>query len=117
MNKKIFKEILILVMPLLLFAVLLTPYSWVNREFIVDWLGCGCPTLDSNGNMIESRFNANDFTALFWVFVSLCVTVWAIFLSRRISKNMMWMRAIYIIAMFAVSIAISYNLHQQMMWN
>ena len=45
MTKSAIKKILILLIPLLLFFILLVPYSYVNSEIIVDWLGCGCPKL------------------------------------------------------------------------
>ena len=111
------KKIVILLTPILLFAVLFVPYSLANQHFIVDWLGCGCPTMDEYGNMIYSDFNANDFTALFWLFVSACVTVISVFLSRKIPKEKMWLRVLYIVGMFAVSLLITYQFCQIMLWN
>lgn len=110
------KKILILATPLLLFALLVIPYSWVNQQYIVKWLGCGCPTVDVNGNTLVSDFNANDFTSLFWLIVSISATVISIFLSKRIPKEKIWLRAVYIVSIFVVSNVISYFLCQQMMW-
>ena len=114
---KSIKMIAILLIPLLLFAILLVPYSLVNQHFIVDWLGCGCPVIDEAGNMVEYNFNANDFTALFWLFISICVTEISVFLSKRIQKEKMWFRVLYILGMFLVSLLISYQFCQMMMWN
>ena len=113
---KSIKLIAILLTPLLLFAILLVPYSLVNQHFIVDWLGCGCPVIDEAGNMVENNFNANDFTALFWLFISICVTAISVFLSKRIQKEKMWFRVLYILGMFLVSLLISYQFCQMMMW-
>ncbi len=113
--RKTVKDTVILFVPLLLFAFLIIPYSWLNQEYIVEWFGCGCPKIDSNGNMIEGYFNANDFTALFWLFVSVCATVLAWFLSKRITKT--WLRVIYTVAILIISFFISSRLHQLMMWN
>ena len=56
MTKSVIKKILILLLPLLLFFILLVPYSYVNSEFIVDWLGCGCPKVDvETGEMITDK--------------------------------------------------------------
>ena len=63
--KEIRKTVLLLVVPFLLFAVLIVPYSYLNQAVLVDWLGCGCPQVDEAGEMVEPVFNANDFTALF----------------------------------------------------
>lgn len=111
------KKLLLLVSPLLAFAVLLVPYSWANQAFIVDWLGCGCPKMDEFGNMITPDFNANDFTAVFWGLISLCVTVAAVLLSRKIPKGKWWLRILYVVGMLVVSLLISYQFVQMMMWN
>ena len=114
---KSIKMMAILLTPLLLFAILLVPYSLVNQHFIVDWLGCGCPVIDEAGNMVENNFNANDFTALFWLFISICVTAISVFLSKRIQKEKMWFRVLYILGMFLVSLLITHQFCQMMMWN
>lgn len=113
---ELIKNIAILVAPLLLFAILLIPYSWVNQQFIVEWFGCGCPKVDELGNIIHPDFNANDFTALFWSFISICATAISIFLSRRIPKDKMWLRLLYVAGVFAVSLLITHQFCQMMMW-
>lgn len=110
------KKTAVLFSPILLFVVLFVPYDLLNQHFIVDWLGCGCPTVDEYGNMIYSNFNANDFTALFWLFVSACVIAISVFLSRRIPKEKMYFRVLYIVCMLAVSLVISYQFCQIMKW-
>ena len=114
---KSIKKIPVLIAPLLLFAILLIPYSWVNQQFIVEWFGCGCPVIDEFGNMVENNFNANDFTAIFWSFISICVTVISVFLSKRIPKEKMGLRVLYIIGMFLASLLITHQFCQIMMWN
>jgi len=110
------KKSVILVTPLLLFAVLLIPYSWVNQQYIVKWLGCGCPQIDELGNIVLSDFNANDFTALFWLFISVCATVFSIFLSKQIPRTKIWLRILYIIAICVGSLWITHQFTQMMMW-
>ena len=110
------KKIVILLTPILLFAVLFVPYSLANQHFIVDWLGCGCPVIDEAGNVVENNFNANDFTALFWLLVSACVTAISAFLSKRIPKEKVWLRVLYIVGMLVLSILITYQFCQMMMW-
>lgn len=110
------KNIAVLLAPILLFAVLFIPYSLVNKNFIVDWLGCGCPVVDETGNMVKNNFNANDFTALFWLFVSACATVISVGLSKRIPRDKMWLRVLYIVCMLVVSLLITYQFYQMMMW-
>ena len=113
---KFVKKSLVLVAPLLLFAVFVVPYSLVNQHFIVGWLGCGCPVIDEFGNMVENDFNANDFTALFWLFISICVTAVSVFFSKRLPREKIWLRVLYILGMFLLSLFISYGFCQMMMW-
>ena len=110
------KKALVLIAPLSLFAILLVPYQWVNQRFLVDWLGCGCPQLDEWGNMVENNFNANDFTLIFWLFVSLCATVMAVFVSKK-HCHRIWLRVLYIVGIFLSAVVITYALYQTMMWN
>ena len=84
---KTIKKIAVLLTPLLVFVILFIPYHWANQQFIVEWLGCGCPIIDESGNMIENYFSANDFTAIFWLLVSTCTTVISVFLSKKILKE------------------------------
>ena len=114
---KLIKTISVLITPILLFAILLVPYSLANQHFIVDWLGCGCPVTDEAGNIVENNFNANDFTALFWLFISICVTAISVFLSKRIPKEKMWFRVLYIVGMILISLLITYQFCQMMMWS
>ena len=114
---KLVKKMAVLITPLLLFAVLLIPYSWANQQFIVEWLGCGCPVIDEFGNMVENNFNANDFTALFWLFISICATAISVLLSKRMLREKLWLRILYIIGIFLISLLIGYQFYQMMMWN
>ena len=116
-SMKFIKKMPVLLTPISLFAVLFIPYSLLNQHFIVEWLGCGCPVTDEAGNMVENNFSANDFTALFWLFISICVTVISAFLSKRIPKEKMRFRVLYIAGMLLISLFITYYFCQMMMWN
>lgn len=116
-NRSFIKTLVTLISPLLLFAILIVPYSWLNGNLLVDIFGCGCPKVDEFGEIIHPNFNANDFTALFWLFISLCVGVISTVLSiKLIPGNKLWLRILYVILMFVLSLLITYNLCQTMMW-
>lgn len=117
-TNKSLKNILILLSPLLLFAVLVLPYGWLNSEVLVDVFGCGCPQINEYGEIVHPTFSANNFTAIFWCAVTLCVTVAAVFLAiKRIPQDKLWLRVVYPVGMLAISIFITYFLYQAMMWN
>ena len=116
-NRSFIKNFAKLISPLLLFVILIGPYSWLNVNLLVDLFGCGCPKVDEFGEIIHPDFNANDFTELFWRFISLCVAIISVILSiKLISKNSLWLRVLYIILMFVLSLFITYILCQSMMW-
>lgn len=111
------KKVIILALPLLLLFVLVVPYSYVNREFLVDWLGCGCPQVDiETGETVENYFSANDFTACFWLLVSVCATTFSAFLTKLLPKNKIWLKVLYVVFMLAGSLLISYRFTQAMLW-
>lgn len=111
------KELSILSSPLLLFPVLSAPYCEINNKYIVKKFGCGCPKFDELGNIIENDFNANDFTALFWLFITVVVTMISVFLSNRIPKNKLWLKLLYIAGMLVLSLLIARKFYYSMMWN
>ena len=119
MKQKIgIKAMAILLSPLLLFALLFAPYSRLNSAVIVEVFGCGCPQTTDTGEMIHPAFNANDFTLLFWLLVSACVTAIAVFLSmKKIPGDRKWLRVAYVAGMLIASILISYMFFRLMMWN
>ena len=110
------RTVAILLSPLLLFVVLFLPYGWLNGHYIVDWLGCGCPRVDEFGNDLRPALNANDFTALFFLFVSVCVTVIAVFLSKRIPREKTWLRVLYVAGMLLVSLLVTSHFYRILMW-
>ena len=112
---KMVKKIAILIAPLLLFAVLLIPYSWFNQQFVVEWFGCGCPVLDAEGNMAENNFNANDFTLLFWSLISVLATILSVIFSKKIDKDKMWLRVVYVVGTLLVSLRITYQFYLLLM--
>ena len=119
MKQKIgIKTIAVLAAPLLLFAILFAPYSRLNSAVIVEVFGCGCPQTTDTGEMIYPAFSANDFTLLFWLFVSVGVTAMAVFLSlKKIPDDRKWLRVAYVAGMLIASILISYMFFRLMMWN
>ena len=113
---KSLKKIAILISPLLLFVVLFFPYLQLNSNFIVNWLGCGCPKLDEFGNMITNSFNANDFTAIFWTVIALVATALSVIFSKQIPKEDRSLRVLYIAGTFILSLILAYLFSRIMAW-
>lgn len=113
-KSNLIKNIAVLIAPLWTFPILRVPYRWINRQFIVKWFGCGCPVVDEFGN--DVHFNANQFTGLFWLLVCFGVAGISIFLSKRIPKNRLWLRVLYVIGIIVMSTTIGYNYYLSMRW-
>ena len=117
MKKSIIPKIFLLASPLLLFVLLAYPYNILNSEIIVEWLGCGCPVASTDGILITSSFNANDFTALFWSIIALISTAISIPLSKKILADKKWVRIVYIAGIFVISVYCAFFLFHSMMWS
>lgn len=111
------KTVALLLAPILLFFVLFFPYIWLTNTFLVDLFGCGCPKLDEAGNPLPNQFNTNDFTRLFWLFISVCVTAISAFLSKRIPKERWWLKIVYIAGMLALSLLIASHFSRLLVLN
>ncbi len=111
------RDFLKMLLPLLLFAILFYPYHILNQNFLVDWLGCGCPQVNAAGQTVHPAFDANDFTRLFWTAVALAATVLAALIAKTIPFPKRYQRAAYVFAVLAVSLCIGTYFCQLMMWN
>ncbi len=99
---------------ILFFPILYIPYSILNTKVIVKWLGCGCPTIDESGQIIENTFNANTFTLIFWCIIALIVIAISLFHMRNLTK---WQhKLIYMILMIAISIFLALLFYYSMQW-
>ena len=100
---------------LLIFPILYIPYSILNTNVIVKWLGCGCPSFDENGQAFENTFNANSFTSLFWNFIALVVIGISLFNMKHLTK--WYYKVIYMMLIIAGSIFVAFRFYYSMQWN
>lgn len=115
-NESLLKKASLLLAPLTLFPLLFYPYSLVNGRLIVDIFGCGCPVIDSGGNMTKSLFNANDFTACFWFVVAVGAVLLAFFQSKKVITDRPWLRVLYVTGVSAFSFLSMYLFNRLMLW-
>lgn len=115
-NESLLKKVFLLLAPLTLFPLLFYPYSLVNSKVIVDVFGCGCPVIDSDGNVTQSLFNANDFTACFWFVIAVATILTAFFQSKKIVTERPWLRVLYITGVAAFSFLCMYLFNRLMLW-
>lgn len=99
----------------LLFPVLYFPYRWLNQAVIVQWLGCGCPQIDENGQAVYRAFNANDFTWFFWWAVALAVMI--ISLCQLLRMKRWQYKVLYLIVIFLACALIVPAFFESLYWN
>ena len=100
----------LLVMPALFF-----PYQFLNSNVLVDWLGCGCPRLDEQGNEFVNSFNANDVTRIFWLTAAVAVIAISLYNMRNFEKRSS--KLIYILLIAAGSILLAFEFIRLMQWS
>ena len=99
---------------LLILPALYMPYKYLNERVIVEWLGCGCPKLGPQGEMIESGFNANDFTLIFWGAVALAVIIISLFNVKQLTK--WYHKLLYMVLISAGSLFVALQFYYSMQW-
>ena len=108
------RKFLLLLSPLAFYPVTIFIYYRLTGEYFGDLFGCGCYF---EGKLPGFPFNANDVNGFFWQFYTVCISIVFILLSRKIPKNKIWLRIIYIISMIAISVFIGYKIWQRFLWN
>jgi len=90
------------------------PYKLLNEKVIVEWLDCGCPKLGPQGEIIESGFNANNFTLIFWGATALSVIIISLFNMKQLTK--WYYKLIYIALIAAGSTFVALQFYYSMQW-
>ncbi|MCL2489049.1 MAG: hypothetical protein FWE80_10235 [Oscillospiraceae bacterium] len=101
--------------PLLLFPVLCIPYTILNQNVIVNWLGCGCPRIDEQGNIVK-HFNANNFTALFWDAVALTAVILFLYNIKKLPIKWYY-KVLQLLLVIIASVFIMMKFNASMQWN
>lgn len=108
------KKFFVLFWQFLPFPVLYFPYKILNEQVLMDWLGCGCPRLDENGQIVP-HFSANSFTAYFWFAVALFSIIITVINLKRISK--WYFKVAYAVVCIFLALFLSNSFYYHMQWN
>ena len=82
------------------------PFWLVPAAFFVKWLGCSCPILNAQGELVPRLFNANDLTRLVAGLLAAAALVAAARNLRRLSDGKS--RLLYALACLAVVLPAAY---------
>ena len=110
------KRIIASFCPLLLYAMLYAPYKLLDEKVIVEKFGCSCPNIDpETGTEIINKFNANDFTLVFWSVIAVIVTVASAVIARKCERRLL--RFLIPVVVLAVSALLTYLIWQRLFWD
>jgi hypothetical protein len=74
---------ILLPLPLFMPEIFFRVYEPINESLTVEWLGCGCPSLNGSTRL----FNANDLNAILWLVVFAAATAfWVRLFERALSQ-------------------------------
>ena len=86
MNKK-----LLTAMPFITMPVFLLFYNALDSRFFVEIFGCGCvPSIEAN--MLGIPFNANDLRSAVFTVLTIGLSVWGMFISKRFHRKIIFRR-------------------------
>lgn len=106
------KKVVKLFWQLTILPILYVPYRILNETVLINILGCGCPT--DSVDVAREIIDANDFTKLFFTFVSIAIIVISVYKVKNISK--VSFKVIYMVSIVCICIFVANIFCQSMMW-
>lgn len=86
------KKKMITALPFAVMLISIPVYRILDSLIFVDVFGCGCVP-DTQSNMLNIAFNANDLRRLVFFLLAMVLSAWSIVLSRQFRKK--YVRVIY----------------------
>lgn len=81
------KKKLLAVMPFIIMPIFLPIYMVLDSLLFVEIFGCGCVP-SAQTNVLNIPFNANDFRAVVFTVLTIGLSVWGMYISKRFHKKM-----------------------------
>ena len=107
-NKKV-----ILTLPYLLMIFVTPIYNILDQKIFVKIFGCGCVPI-AQTNMFNIDFNANDLRLIVYNILAVAITIWSIFLSKKIENKKL--KIIYVLTILVVNLLLVYKIRRLYMW-
>ena len=107
------KKKLIPVLPLVIMPIFIPVYNILDSLLFVDVLGCGCVP-DSQTNMLNIAFNANDLRVTVFFALAILLFVWSAFISKTFQKKAV--RIIYCAVVIAFNLLLAAWVAKNFMW-
>ncbi len=107
------KKRIVTIMPFLIIPIFIPIYMVLDKLFLVDVFGCGCVP-STQTNMLNIPFNANDLRLVVFTALTIGISVWSIFISKRFNKKIN--KYLYCIAVLVLNIILTFWVVKTFMW-
>lgn len=107
------KKKLLPILPFAVMPVFIPIYSILDSLIFVDVFGCGCVP-ESQTNMLNIAFNANDLRATVFFALAILLSVWSAFIAKRFPKKAV--RIIYCVILLTVNLLLAAWIAKSFMW-
>ena len=107
------KKKLIPVLPFVIMTVFIPVYNILDSLIFVDVFGCGCVP-DSQTNMLNIAFNANDLRVTVFFALAILLSAWSAIIAKRFPKNVI--KIIYCIAVLVLNLLLAAWVAKNFMW-
>jgi len=107
------KKRIVAVVPFLFMPIFIPIYIILDNLFLVDIFGCGCVP-STQTNMLNIPFNANDLRLVVFTALTIGMSVWSVFISKRFNKKMT--QYLYFISVFVLNIMLTIWGVKAFMW-
>ena len=108
MRKKI-----VAILPFLVMPVFIPLYCLLDNLVFVEVFGCGCVP-STQTNMLNIPFNANDLRLVVFSLVTLALSVWSVFISKRFNKRAV--QIIYCLLVVLINVILTIWVMKTFMW-
>ncbi len=103
----------ILSLPYMLMFFFTPIYNILDQRIFVEIFGCGCVP-SAQTNMFNINFNANDLRIIVYNILAVLLTIFGLFLSKKIESKKV--KIIYVLTIFAFNILLAFKICQLYMW-
>lgn len=107
------KKKIVAILPFLIMPIFIPIYRILDSLILVDVFGCGCvPTAQTN--MLNIPFNANDLRLAVFVVLTISLSVWSIFISKKYNKKIT--KFLYCGAVIILNVVLTLWVAKTFMW-
>ena len=100
-------------LPFLIMPAITPIYNILDHLIFVDVFGCGCVP-ETQTNMLNIAFNANDLRKLVFSLLAIAMSVWSVVLSKTFRKK--YLRIVYCVAVTVINLLLAAWVVKSFMW-